>query len=67
MDIVESNLSFGKSKDSVLEDKRDTYTVKSVDILYSISKKFNITVDELKKLNNLESNVIFPRQILRIL
>lgn len=54
-------------KDSVLKPKEDTYTVQSGDTLYCISKRFNIEVSELKKLNNLKSNIIFPRQILRIL
>ena len=34
------------------------YTVKSGDSLYSISKRFNTSVNELKKLNNLSSNLL---------
>ena len=34
------------------------YTVKSGDTLWSISKKFNMTVDKLKDINNLKSNLI---------
>lgn len=34
------------------------YTVKSGDSLWSISKKFGITVDELKQANNLTSNLL---------
>ena len=34
------------------------YIVKSGDSLYSISKKFNTTVDNIKKLNNLTSNLL---------
>lgn len=34
------------------------YTVKKGDTLYAISKMYNLTVDQLKQLNNLESNVL---------
>ena len=36
----------------------DTYTVSKGDSLWSISKKFNITVEELKAANNLSSNLL---------
>ena len=34
------------------------YVVKSGDNLYSIAKKYNTTVDEIKKLNGLTSNLL---------
>ena len=34
------------------------YTVKKGDSLYSISKKYNTTVDEIKRYNNLKSNLL---------
>ena len=34
------------------------YTVKSGDSLWSISRKFGVSVDELKKVNNLSSNLL---------
>lgn len=43
-----------------------TYVVKSGDSLYSIAKNFNLTVDELKRLNNLTSNLLSIGQILII-
>ena len=43
-----------------------TYTVQKGDSLYSISKKFNTTVDNIKKKNNLTSNVLSIGQVLKI-
>lgn len=43
-----------------------TYTVKSGDSLYKIANQFNTTVDELKSLNNLSSNLLSIGQILKI-
>ena len=44
----------------------NTYVVKSGDSLWSIAKKYNISVDELKKANNLTNNLLSIGQILRI-
>lgn len=43
-----------------------TYIVKSGDTLYSIAKRYNTTVDELKKINNLSSNMLSIGQQLLI-
>ena len=43
-----------------------TYTVQSGDTLYGISKQFGVSVDELKRINNLTSNTITKGQILKI-
>ena len=51
----------GYSKDDL-----DYYTVKSGDTLYSIAKKYGITVDKLKDLNNLKSNMISVNQKLLV-
>ena len=42
------------------------YIVKKGDSLYSISKKYGISVDDLKKYNNLKTNTININQILKI-
>lgn len=42
------------------------YVVKSGDSLYMIAKAHNTTVDELKNVNHLYSNTIYPNQILFI-
>lgn len=38
--------------------EENVYTVKSGDTLWSIAKKFNISIDELKNENNLKSNTL---------
>ena len=43
-----------------------TYVVEKGDTLYSISKKFNLTVDTLKKYNDLDSNTIDVGQVLNL-
>ena len=44
----------------------NVYIVKKGDSLYSIAQKYNTTVDELKKLNGLISNIINVGQILKL-
>ena len=46
--------------------KENLYTVKKGDSLYSIAKKYNTTVDALKKLNNINSNLLSIGQKLNI-
>ena len=43
-----------------------TYTVKSGDTLYSIARAFNTTLNDIKLLNNLTSNVLSVGQIFKI-
>jgi LysM repeat protein len=43
------------------------YTIKSGDTLWAISQKYNTTVDTIKTLNDLTSNMIYPGQQLRLL
>ena len=43
-----------------------TYTVQKGDSLYSISREFNTSVDQIMKLNNLSSNLLSIGQILKI-
>lgn len=48
------------------EDDLNYYKVKSGDTLYSIAKKYGTTVEKLKELNNLKSNMISVNQELLI-
>lgn len=62
-------LSIGqKLKISSSSSNTDTnvYTVQKGDTLYAIANKFNTTVDEIKKLNNLTSNALSIGQKLKI-
>lgn len=57
--LSSNNLSIGQKllvNDTLMDD--DLYQVVSGDTLYSIAKKYNTTVDEIKKMNNLSSNMI---------
>jgi len=56
----------GKSEDEYEKvlDKADQHTVESGETLYRIAKKYDLTVDQLKEINGLESNEIFVGQIL---
>jgi peptidoglycan endopeptidase LytE len=42
------------------------YQVRSGDTLYSISKKYNTTIDSIKNLNHLSTNTIYVSQVLKI-
>ncbi len=53
-------------EDSNLPELENTYVVKSGDTLWSIAKKFNTTVDAIKKVNNLDSNLLSIDQILKL-
>ena len=66
-----NNLSIGQvlkipSVETEEEVSGDFYIVKSGDTLYGISKKFGVSVDELKSLNNLSSNTLSIGQKLNI-
>lgn len=42
------------------------YTIQQGDTLYSLSKRFNLTVEDLKKMNNMSSNAISIGQTIKI-
>jgi LysM repeat protein len=42
------------------------YAVKEGDTMFSIAQKFGLTVEELRSLNNLDSNMLFERMVLKV-
>jgi len=48
------------------QSKTISYTVKSGDTLYSISKRYHTTVSAIKQTNHLKSNTIYIKQTLRL-
>lgn len=54
------------SAETAVADNSDYYKVNPGDTLYSISKKFNLTVDELKRLNSLQDNALSVGQNLKV-
>lgn len=57
IDKKEKNLK-KTSKKSVINQEPKTYTVKKGDNIWRIAKKFNISVEELKEINDLQDNSI---------
>ena len=75
--LANSNISIGqvlKIRTEQIEEcfgddytpSQKTYTVKKGDSLYSIARKYNTTVDSLKKKNNLKTNILSIGQVLFI-
>ena len=70
--LTSNSLSIGQNlkipiNESNNEDNNDKiYLVKKGDSLYSIAKKYNTTVDELKRINNLTSNNLSIGQMLKL-
>ena len=59
-------LSSASTPDVSVPTDENYYTVKSGDTLYAIANKYNMSVDELKKLNSLTSNVLSIGQKLKV-
>ena len=67
--LTSNNLSIGqilKVPSSNTESENITHVVVGGDSLYSIARKYNTTVDEIKRLNNLTSNTLSIGQVLKI-
>lgn len=48
------------------QEQESEYTVQKGDTLYSIGRRFNISIDELKRINNLISNTLTIGQVLKL-
>jgi membrane-bound lytic murein transglycosylase D len=55
-----------KSKISISEAAYELYNVQNGDTLWTISKKFSTSTADIKKLNNLKSNLIHPGSRLKL-
>lgn len=60
------NIKLNNTNNNNLNMSNESYIVKQGDSLWEIAQKYNTTVNELKKKNNLISDVIVPGQILQI-
>jgi LysM repeat protein len=63
---VSGTLSTPSKEESTVPSKTIFYKVKKGDTLYSIAKKHKATVNTLKKLNNLKSDMIYAGQTLKV-
>lgn len=70
--LATTNLSIGQrlliptKTMSTPSEEYQTYIVKKGDNLYSIARNYNTTVDEIKRKNNLTSNILSIGQVLKI-
>lgn len=61
--VVDSGLSIVREPKTY---EVTTHTVEKGETLYAISRKYDVSVDEIKRLNNLDDNIISIGQILNI-
>lgn len=65
-DCPGTNYPLTEIKNAALSSSALTYNVKKGDTLWAISRKHNLSVTQLKALNNLSSDIIYPNQILKL-
>lgn len=63
---IKSDATISPIEPTQPSDTSNVYTVKSGDSLYSIARKYNVTVNDLMKYNNLTSNLLSIGQQIRI-
>lgn len=64
--VVKGVLETFNIGENIIPSDENTYTVKAGDTLWNIAKKYNTTVEELMKLNNLTSDLIMIGKVLKI-
>lgn len=64
--VVKGVLETFNIGENIVPISENTYTVKAGDTLWNIAKKYNTTVEELMKLNNLTSDLIMIGKVLKI-
>lgn len=64
--LAYANGVLNKDSRKYVKEPPKTHTVKSGDTLWGIAQANKMTVSMLKQLNNLKSNLIFPKQVLKL-
>lgn len=64
--ITTSSASSKPTKPSNNSNTTNTYTVKNGDYLYAIATKFDLTVSQVREMNNLKTNVLYVGQKLKV-
>lgn len=64
--VVKGVLETFNIGENIVPSNENTYTVKAGDTLWNIAKKYNTTVEELMKLNNLTNDLIMIGKVLNI-